>query len=105
MRAGLLKEPIEIYEPITSSDDYGTQKTIYVFKLKTKARLTHNSGGRATENNEIVFNYSKTFTVRRYINVTELDRIKWNDKYYRILDIEPNKQNQEIKINCELIND
>ncbi len=105
MRAGLLTEIIEIYSPSITSDEYGTQDTQYIIKQKTRARLTHNSGERKNENHEIVFNSNKTFELRKYIIIDELDRIKWNDKYFRILDIEPNRQNQEIKINCEIIND
>nr|DAE49763.1 MAG TPA: head-tail joining protein [Caudoviricetes sp.]DAW52115.1 MAG TPA: head-tail joining protein [Caudoviricetes sp.] len=37
--------------------------------------------------------------------VNEYDRIQWNGKIYRILDIEPDKQQMLLTINVELVND
>ena len=105
MRAGLLTEVIEVYRPQTVINEFGQQETDYVLDYRTRARLFHNSGNRNIENDEVVFNYNKTFELRHYVIIDELDRIKWNGKFYRILDIEPNKQEMKLIINCELINE
>ena len=77
MRAGLLTEQIDILE----------------------SSLIRNA------NDEVAYQYTKTFQVRHYIMVNEYDRIQWNGKIYRILDIEPDKQQMLLTINVELVND
>jgi len=105
MRAGLLNEVVEVWNPQTVINEFGQQETDYILGYRTRARLIHNSGNRNIENDEVVFNYSKTFELRHYIIIDELDRIKWNGRFYRILDIEPSKQEMKLIINCELINE
>jgi hypothetical protein len=74
-------------------------------KYSTKARLVHNGGNRVIENNEVFFSHSKTFQVRDYVPVDDYDRIKWDNKYYRILNIEPDKERMNKTIQGELIDD
>ena len=105
MRAGTLTEVIEIWEPTIVVNDYGEQSTTYTLKYTTRARLIHKGGSRGFINDELFYPYTKEFAVRSYVPVTELDRIKWNNQEYKILDITPDKPLQQIVINCELIND
>ena len=105
MRAGSLTEIIEIWKPETIINDFGEQATEYVFYKETRANLIHNNGNRNISNGEVVFSYNKTFAVRSYNNIDELDRIKWNNKFYRILDIEPNDKLQQLTITTDLINE
>lgn len=105
MNAGKLNERIEIFTPKISKNDVGEQSTEYILKLTTKANIQHIKGNRDIENNEVVYNYSRTFEVRIYVDVNEFDRIKWKDKYYRILDIDTNKELQQITILTELVNE
>lgn len=105
MRAGLLNEVVTILEPSITINEVGEQSTEYINKLTTKANVEHSTGNRQIENNEVVFNYSKTFKFRIYIDITELDRILWNNKQYRIISIEPNRQYQEQTVIAEMIND
>lgn len=105
MNAGKLTEKIEIFTPKITKNDVGEQSTEYILKLTTKANIQHIKGNRDIENNEVVYNYSRTFEVRIYVDVNEFDRIKWKDKYYRILDIDTNKELQQITILTELVNE
>lgn len=105
MKAGLLKNLIEIYSPTIKINEYGEQINEYEYKLTTRARITNKSGNREMQNGEIFYDYKKQIEVRIYIDVNEFDRIKHNNKFYRILDIEPNKDLNELIINVELVND
>ena len=105
MKAGLLNEVIYVYSPTVIKDEYGQEKTIWSEKCKTRARLKHDNGDRAIENNEVVFNHTKTFEVRRYVQVADTDRIYWNNQKFRILNIEPDRVLQSQIIKTELIND
>lgn len=105
MKAGLLNEPIAVYKSVITKDEYGQEKTDWVEKCKTRARLKHDSGDRTIENNEVVFNHTKTFEVRKYVQVADTDRIYWNNQRFRILNIEPDRILQSKIIKTELIND
>lgn len=71
----------------------------------TRARIINDSGNRSIENDEVVYNYDKTFEIRTYVDVEELDLIKWNNKFWRILEIEIDKPKQTKTIKCVLKND
>jgi len=105
MRAGLLKEQIEIITPEITTNDYGEQTTNWVTKYTTRARLIHTNGSRVEYNNEIFYSHLKTFEVRDYVPVDDFDRIVWNDKQYRIIDIEPDEEKMKLIIRVELVNE
>lgn len=103
--AGKLKEIIEIYSNTITKDEYGQEVETKVLKCSTKADLKHTNGNRELENSEIVHNYNKTLTVRYYVDVDDYDIIKWENKFYRVIDIEPNRDYQFKTITMEKIND
>ena len=103
--AGKLKEVIEIYSNEIIKDEYGQEVETKVLKCSTKPELRHYKGSRNIENSEIVHNYLKSFLVRYYVDVDDYDIIKWDGKYYRVIDIEPNREFQYKTINAEKIND
>lgn len=105
MKAGLLEEIIKIITPTTIKNEYGEEIETWEDKYKTRARLIHNSGNRSNTNGEIFYTHNKTLQVRHYVPVNSYDRIEWNNQLYRILDIEPNKQQMMLTITIELIND
>lgn len=107
MRAGMLNELIDIYSPVESINDYGERTFDWEKTYTTRANVSWDSGSRNIENNEIVNNYSKTFTVRSYVPVTEKDEIYWQDKKYRIISVEHRKDLSfnGILVRTELINE
>lgn len=106
MKAGTLQESITIYRSTISKNDYGEEVTEWQPISTTRAKLDHTSQNtRGLQNDEITYIYIKTLTVRIYVDVQEFDRIRWNNQYYRILDITPNKKLQSKEIKIELINE
>lgn len=106
MRAGTLQEVIAIYRSTITKNEYGEEVTEWKQIATTRAKLDHTSQNtRELQNNEVTYIYTKTLTVRIYVDVQEFDRIKWNGQYYRILDITPNKKLQQKEIKIELINE
>lgn len=105
MRAALLDSPIGVYKPKSIVNDYGEELLTYDLEYSTRARVLNSSGNRTYENNEIYFDYRKTFHIRIYHKIDETYRIKYNDKFYRILSIELNKQQQNKVIITELVNE
>lgn len=104
MRAGLLKEPITILQPHIITNEYGEETTEYLHKYATRARVTH-SGGNRVENIEIYLNDYRDFQIRIYVDICDYDRIEWDGKQYRILSIDRNKEQQNITIKTERVND
>lgn len=106
MRAGLLKEIIEIYRKGIVQDEYGSTSEQYLPIRKTKARVVHKGGNRELINNEIVYPYLKTFEVWNYIDVQEkIDEIHWNNKKYRVLSVESVKEQNKKIIETEEVNE
>lgn len=105
MRAGLLTERIDVLKPVVTVNDYGEETTDWQNIYTTKARLVHTGGNRMNVNDEIFYSYTKTFQIRNYVPVQDYYRILWDGKQYRILDIEPDRQQQQITVKTELVND
>lgn len=105
MRAGLLNEQVEILTSTLEKNDYGEQTETWTTTYTTKARLIHDSGDRTEINDEVFYAYTKTFQMRQYVPVEEYNRIKWNNKIFRILSITPDKHQQNLTVKTELVND
>lgn len=104
-RAGLLNELIDIYTPRTDIDEFGERKETFVLKYSTRAKVSNDGGGRNVENNEIVYAYSKTFTIRYYVPICDNDRIYWQNKKYRVISTEKRREYNDILVRTELVNE
>jgi head-tail adaptor len=105
MRAGLLKEPIRILENVITINDFGEQSETWRVKSETRARLVNDGGDRTIINGEIFYSNIKTFEVRYYVDIEDFDRVEWDGKQYRVLNIQPDKLKQNKTIRTELVND
>lgn len=105
MRAGLLKENIEIITPVVTKNKFGEQSQRWDSKYHTRARVIHNNGTRTNENGDIFYTSFKTLEIRYYVPIDDYDRVKWKNKVYRILNIEPDVDNNKKIITIELVND
>lgn len=105
MIAGRLNEVIKVYNVETTVNDYGERIEDYVLSMTTRARVDFNSGSRTNENDEIVYNYQKTFNVRSYVPVTDTSHIEWQEKMYRVLSVEKRREYNDIVVIAELINE
>ena len=105
MQAGLLTEKIIIEKPTIQQNEFGANAIRWTELITTRAGVTFSDGNRTNENNEIVFTNSEIFKIRYYHTIDEKDRVLWNNKKYRILSLEPNKNRQSLTIKTELINE
>ncbi len=105
MRAGILFEPIQILKLVSSTNEYGEAVDYYKPCCKTRAEVTPLSGGRADTNNEVFYEHTYRFVMRRYVNVDDFDRILWKGKQYRILNIDEDRVLNQKTINAELVNE
>lgn len=105
MMAGQLNEVIKIYKSVETENDYGERTITQEYVTTTRAKHEASGGGRANENNEIVYDYSKIFYVRSYIPITDTTVIEFDNKKYRVITFEKRKEHNDIRIVTELINE
>lgn len=104
MNAAILKDPIDIYELVTTKTEYGTIQTSYNLKYHTRAYVRFNSENMTVSEGEVYFPINRTFIVRAYVPVVETDQIEYEGKRYKILSINRNKYYNNIEINTTIIN-
>ena len=104
MNAAILKDPIDIYELVTTKTEYGTIQTSYNLKYHTRAYVRFNSENMAVSEGEVFYPINRTFIVRAYVPVVETDQIEYEGKRYKILSINKNKYFNDTEINTTIIN-
>lgn len=104
MNAALLKNPIEIHELVTEKTEYGTIRSFYRYKCRTRSHIIFNSENQVVSEGEVFYPINRTFIVRSYIPVKETDRIKWEDKFWKIMSINKNIYFNDIEIVTTLVN-
>ena len=106
MEAGLLKDKILFQRQTVTADEYGHEVTTYTDAFETRADVVWNNGNRIVSNEEIFYENTVSFIVRYYSPVEDTMRIKYQDKLYRIISINPDKEIYYRKIIiAELINE
>ena len=106
MQRGKLKEKVIFERCIVSIDEYSHEEYTYVYAFSTRAQVKFNNGNRLIDNQEIFYENTVTFIVSDYIPYEETMRIKYRDKYYRILSVNNEKvPTRKIEIIAELINE
>lgn len=105
MNSALLKDPVEIYELITTKTEYGTIKTSYELKYSTRAFVRFNSETMTVSEGEVWYPVNKTFIVRAYVPIVETDRIHFEGKWWKVLSINRNKYYNNIEVVTTLVNE
>lgn len=104
MNSALLKDPIDIYELVTTKTEYGTIQTNYVLKYHTRAYVRFNSENMTVSEGEVFFPVNRTFIVRAYVPVVETDQIEYDGKRWKITSINKNKYYNDTEIQTVLLN-
>lgn len=105
MKAGILNEIITVYGLISEANRYGEVVDHLIKKFDTRANVSWTTGTRSIENDEKVYSYTKTFTVRSYVNINNTDVIEWQNMKFRIISIENRRGYNGKIILAELINE
>ena len=100
----MLKHPIQLYNLVTEKNPYGAIQSSYAYRCSTKAHIIFNSENQVVSEGEVFYPITLTFIVRSYIPVKETDRIKWEDKFWKIMSINKNIYFNDIEIVTTLVN-
>lgn len=105
MQAGLLNKTIEIYKPISITNEVGATSTKWVYIRSTRANVRNMNMGRGQQINEIFYPTTKQITIRSYHEIDEFYRIKYDDKMYKITSKDNRPEFNDIVLICDLINE
>ena len=87
-------------------DLYGHEIIKFTDSFTTRADVIWNNGNRIVSNEEIFYENTVSFVVRFYCPLEDTMRVKYQDKLYRIISINPEKETYSRKtIIAELINE
>lgn len=103
IRAGSLNEKIQVLGLETFKNVYGEMEDRYVLKCNTRAAVLQNSGTRTDENGETYYDYTKQFELRIYVPIDDYDHIMYDGKEYRIININRDKYQRKIVVDCEMV--
>lgn len=105
MRAGLLRDRVTFQVPVHTETDYSASEPVYQDAFTTNARVTHSSGSKVIDANEIFSRLTVKIEIRIYHKVMP-DMIVLHDGCkYRILDINKERSKNQITVTAELINE
>lgn len=91
MRAGLLNERIQLYEPtITQDADYNEQTDTWTLVRTCWACVKWTAKGREVDEGNFLMNSDIQVNVRNSSKVNERQRIVWQGKTYRITSLNAN---------------
>lgn len=105
MMAGQYNEVIKIYKSIETVNDYGEREITTQLDYTTRSKVEETSGSRQNENNEIVYDHLKTFYVRSYVPILDTSIIEFDNRKWRVISIDKRREQNDIKIVTELINE
>lgn len=105
MQAGLLTEIITFLQAEQERDKFGGVTENWIEAFKKRACVRYKTGTRKEINNEVLNTHTVTIKIRYCRDVSEKMRIVYEGRKYRIAFIHPDKKDQSITIEAELINE
>jgi head-tail adaptor len=84
MRAGILKEIVDVYRPTVTTNSLGEQTTAYTKVHTYRARIVHNSRDRENIHGDVTYPNTYNLQVRIYCDIQDYDILKVQDHYYRL---------------------
>lgn len=105
MQAGLLNKIIEVYQPVTTINEVGSSTITWECIITTRANVRNVGMNRGQQINEIFYPTTKEFTIRSYHSIDEFYRIKYDNKFYKIISVDNRREYNDIVILADLINE
>ena len=91
MDAGALDTKITILRLVSQRNEFGESVDFYKPLCDTRAQIVHNSGNKSDINYETQYTVTKTFIVRKYVDVREFDRIGYNGHMWNVISIDDDR--------------
>jgi SPP1 family predicted phage head-tail adaptor len=104
-RSGALKWYIDLYKKDVGKNQYGEYTESWVFNKKIRAYVFSKSGKQVETNNEIFDSIIINIKIRNQHDIEEMDRIKYNGKFYQIDFIQPDDTRRWLYLKCVRVNE
>jgi phage head-tail adaptor, putative, SPP1 family len=98
MRAGLLKQIIEIQAKTIIKDEYGADVETYLPFLTTRCDVRYKTGTKQLSEMEIFNDQTLEFNIRYRSGIDETMRIKFNGRLYKIVFINEIEYRKSLQI-------
>lgn len=106
MKAGRMRDRIELMKPVASVNQYGESVTTYEKTVSAHAERVSHRGARSDEVGEHFPDHALTFNIRDGHEVGENWRIKHVGGFvYDVTNIEPNLKRGYLTLTCVRINE
>ena len=105
MRAGLLRNKIQILGKTVEKDAYGSEKETWSILNIVRADVRYKSGGKQVSDNEIFNSQSIEINIRYIPGLNETMRVSLNDRLYKIVFIDEPEYRRALRINVERISE
>lgn len=105
MRAGILKNIVEIQRKQTNKNEFGETVESWQTLKSIRAGVKFISGTETDQNKEVFYQERILITIRTKSGITHQDRIKYNSVKYAIKAINYDSLNQTEQITAEKINE
>lgn len=105
MDAGALDTKITILRLVSQRNEFGESVDFYKPLCDTRAQIVHNSGNKSDINYETQYTVTKTFTVRKYVDVREFDRIKYKEHMWNVTSIDEDRIMNNKTIIATIVNE
>lgn len=91
--------------PVTKKSTFGDTIVEWEEKLRTRANVIYNNSNKTTEFGEMFMTYEVIFQIRYYHHIDDFDIINYNGEDWRIVSIEPQREQQLINIKASKVNE
>ena len=105
MDAGALDTKITILRLVSQRNEFGESVDFYKPLCATRAQIVHNSGNKSDINYETQYTVTKTFIVRKYVDVREFDRIGYKEHMWNVISIEDDRIMNNKTIVATIVNE
>ena len=104
-RSGMLNRRIELWRKTSTKNEYGEYDESWALLSTVRAYVHRNTGVQTVDNDE-VFNTTKlNLSLRKQLNITDMDRFKVEGNLYQIEFIQSDDTYRWLTIRCTRINE
>ena len=105
MRAGTLREKLDVLQLTTTKDEYGNASQSWKLLMSIRASRDFRDGARVAENFEVVNTHHITLRCHLRTAVKRNMRVVYRGETYVIDSVDANVAKREMRIECELLNE
>ena len=105
MQAGILNDTIDLYKPVTETNEYGSNTIIWEYVDTVRAYVKQTGMNRTVSENEVFYPNYKQFIIRAYYQVEEYWRVSYHECMYNIESIDYDRHMNQKTLTTTRVNE